>query len=671
VNSAVIETPTREELEAALARAEERARVAEARLDHLQALRAELGHVRFRLTVPEGRVVEISSASERLFGVPAERVLSGSHHVRELLRFTDDAQFDGFWYGLCEGLAPRSFEHGFTLESGEDRWILLANWPVRDASGALVALECLARDVTAARRATAALFEEKEQLLTTLESIADGVIATDAAGCVTLMNPEAERLTGWSWDEAQGLALHEVYQVVTELGHEQRQDLVQQVIESGEVVNPFGGAVLLRPDGGERLLDELAAPIRDSEDQIVGVVLVFRDQTAQRRVEEQTLRSQKLEALGVLAGGIAHDFNNILTGVMGNVSLALRQLPEGEPTAEWLGEAERALERARGLTQQLLTFARGGSPILRAMPVEELVRDSVSFALAGSDVGCQIDLDADLWPVEVDEAQISRVFQNLVLNAEEAMPDGGTIRVRVSNRTMGPGNDHSLLEGRYVRISVEDHGVGMEASLLPRIFEPYFTTKDHGSGLGLSVCYSIVNRHRGALVVESEPDLGTTFFVYLPAASEDVEEISEHHQVALPGTGRVLIMDDEAMVRDVASAMLRYLGYEPVSVSDGAAAVDLYSREAEAGRPFDVVLMDLTIPGGMGGQEAVKWLLSMDPDARCIVSSGYSDDPVMADHRAWGFRGVMHKPYRLDDLARALQAVLMDPLEPLVGGLEE
>ncbi len=664
-------TRTVEELEAALERAEERARAAEERLACLQALRAELGHVRFRLAVPEGRVAEISSASDRVFGVAAERVLERPMSVRELLRIEDETYFELFWGSICAGRVPPSIEHRFTLEGGEERWILLASQAVTDGAGALVAVECLARDVTAARRATAALHEEKEQLLTTLEAIADGVIATDASGCITLMNPEAEHLTGWFWSEAQGRPLAEVYQVRPEYEAEPAVDLVQRVLDSGEVINPQGGVVLVRPDGTERLLDELAAPIRDAEDRVVGVVLVFRDETAQRRMDEQTLRSQKLEALGVLAGGIAHDFNNILTGVMGNISLALRQLPQSDPSAERLIEAERALERARGLTQQLLTFARGGSPVMRPTPVADLVRDSVSFALAGSDVGLQIDLADDVWPVEVDDAQISRVLQNLVLNAEEAMPEGGTIRVRVSNRTMGPGNDHSLVEGRYVRISVEDHGIGMEAELLPRIFEPYFTTKDHGSGLGLSVCYSIVNRHQGALVVESEPDVGSTFFVYLPAASEDVEEPSEWIPVAISGTGRVLVMDDEAMVRDVASAMLRHLGYEPVTVSDGAAAVELYSREAEAGRPFDVVLMDLTIPGGMGGQEAVKWLLSMDPDARCIVSSGYSDDPVMSDHRAWGFSGVMRKPYRLDDLARALQAVMMEPLGPLEEVAEE
>jgi len=653
---------SRTELEAALERARLRAEAAEARLGRLLDLGDELGDVHFRYTVPDGVFTHVSAAAEALFGHPPERFYDTPLFIRQLLGPEDREQFDLLWAEVCRGRVPRSMEYRLPDAGGGDRWILQAHRTVRDGAGAIVAVEGVARDVTAARRATAALYEEKEQLLTTLESIADGVIATDAGGRVTLMNPEAERLTGWSWTDAEGRLLHEVYPVMLDGDDELRRDLVQQVVDGGRVINPEGAALLVRPDGSERLLDELAAPIRAADDQIVGVVLVFRDETVQRRAEEQTLRSQKLEALGVLAGGIAHDFNNILTGVMGNVSLALRQLPDDTPAAERLDEAERALTRAKGLTQQLLTFARGGSPVMRATPIAELVRESVSFALAGSDVGCKLDLPDDLWPVEVDEAQIGRVLQNLVLNAEEAMPAGGTIRARVTNRTMGPGNDHSLVEGRYVRISVEDHGVGIDSALLPRIFEPYFTTKEHGSGLGLSVCYSIVNRHRGAMVVESEPDDGTAFFVYLPAASEDIEEPSDILQEPVHGTGRVLVMDDEPMVRDVASAMLRHLGYEPATVADGAAAVELYSREAEAGRPFDVVLMDLTIPGGMGGQEAVQWLLSMDPDARCIVSSGYSDDPVMADHRSWGFRGVMRKPYRVEDLARALQAVLAEPL---------
>ena len=661
----MVSSPESAALEEALRRAERRAAEAEARLENLQALRAELGHVHLRYALPDGRITEISSAAERLFGIAAERVLARPHSIPELLRAGDPECFDQLWQDVCRGMVPTSTELRLSLEGGEERWILLAQRAVRDASGALVAVEGLARDITATRLATAALFEEKEQLLTTLEAIADGVIATDAAGRITLMNPEAERLVGWSWPEAEGRPLHEVYRVLTESDHQPRRDLVQLVVSGGEAVSPPGWALLVRPDGSERLVDEMAAPIRDAEDRIVGVVLVFRDETAQRRLEEQTLRSQKLEALGVLAGGIAHDFNNILTGVLGNVSLALLQLPGGSATHAHLGEAERALGRARGLTQQLLTFARGGSPVMRPTSVGELVRDSVSFALAGSDVGCKLELPDDLWAVEVDDAQISRVVQNLILNGEEAMPDGGTIRVRVTNRSMGPGNDHSLLEGRYVRISVQDHGVGIAPEQLPRIFEPYYTTKRQGSGLGLSVCYSIVDRHHGALVVESEPGAGATFFVYLPAASEELEQVVVAAHEPVSGTGRVLVMDDEAMVRDVATAMLTHLGYQPEAVADGAAAVEAYSREADAGRPYDVVLMDLTIPGGMGGQEAVKWLLSMDPDARCIVSSGYSDDPVMADHRAWGFRGVVRKPYSVDDLACALQAVLMEPLVPV------
>jgi PAS domain S-box-containing protein len=660
----LVSSPETAALEEALRRAERRAVEAEARLENLQALRAELGHVHLRYAVPGGRITEISSASERLFGIAAERVLARPHAIHELLRGGDPECFDQLWRDICLGLVPTSTELRLSLDGGEERWILLAQRGVRDDSGALLAVEGLARDITATRRATAALFAEKEQLLTTLEAIADGVIATDASGRVTLMNPEAERLTGWSWPEAEGRPLHEVYRVLAERDRQPRPDLVQLVVSGSRTVSPPGWALLVRPDGSERLLDELAAPIRDAAGEIIGVVLVFRDETAHRRVEEQTLRSQKLEALGVLAGGLAHDFNNILTGVLGNVSLAMLQLPREHEIHGRLAEAERALNRAKGLTQQLLTFARGGSPVMRPTSVAELVRESISFALAGSDVGCQLDLPDDLWPVEVDDAQISRVVQNLILNAEEAMPEGGTIRVRVTNRTMGPGNDHSLRGGRYVRISVQDHGVGIGPDQLPRIFEPYFTTKDQGSGLGLSVCYSIVNRHHGALVVESEPGAGATFFVYLPAASEDLEEPSDVLHEPLSGTGRVLVMDDEAMVRDVASAMLRHLGYQPEAVPDGAAALEAYSREADAGRPFDVVIMDLTIPGGMGGQEAVKWLLSMDPDARCIVSSGYSDDPVMADHRSWGFLGVVRKPYSVDDLARALQAVMVEPLEP-------
>ncbi len=649
---------TTEWLEAALSRAEARIVEFEGRLERLYQVLEELGDVPFAVTVPEGRFLQVGAAARHVFGVPPERFLETPRLVRELLSESDRVRFDKLWERLQRGEVASPIEYRIPDARGEEHWVRQAHRQVFDAQRRVVGLEGVSRDVTATRRATEALFEEKEQLLTTLESIADGVIATDVEGRITLMNTVAERLTGWSWEDADGRPLCEVYPVIREPDRTPRRDLVQRVVESSETVRPGCSVILVCPDGSERLLDEIAAPIVDASEQVAGVVLVFRDETAHRRLEEQTLRNQKLEALGVLAGGIAHDFNNILTGVMGNVSLALLQLSDATPARTRLEEAERALQRAQGLTQQLLTFARGGTPVLQPVSVGVLVREAVSFALAGSNVGSQLVVPDDLWPVEVDEAQIGRVLHNLVLNAEEAMPDGGTVLVRVSNRPMGPGNDHQLREGRYVRISVRDHGQGIDPQVLPRIFEPYFTTKTHGSGLGLSVCYSIVNSHQGALVVEAEPGKGSCFFVYLPAGDLFVEEVPTALPTLVGGTGRVLVVDDEEMVLSVAAAMLEHLGYEPVTVSDGVAAIERYGRDADAGKPFDAVIMDLTIPGGIGGQEAVQWLLSIDPDLRCIVSSGYSDDPIMADFRRWGFRGVMRKPYRMEELARALEAVL-------------
>ncbi len=635
-----------------------RVRQLEQRQSRLLLLLDDLDQVPLRLAVPDGRFLHVGGAAPRVLGLTAEQLTERRRRVHDLLPPADREWFDEIWAAVLAGEVPGTVEFRFLGPGGDERWILLSLRGVRDDDGTVYEVEGICRDTTAVHRATDAIFAEKEQLLTTLESIADGVIATDAQGVITLMNPEAERLTGWTWEEALGRPLVDVYQVVEEPGGPPRPSLSEAVLIDGEILPPSEPVLLMLPDGGERLVTEVASPIRGAGEQVTGMVVVFRDETVKRRMAEEAQRTQKLEAVGVLAGGIAHDFNNILTAVLGNVSLVRLRLCEDETTVPLLGEAERALERARGLTHQLLTFARGGSPVLRPTSVGDLVRESLAFSLAGSNVACHLEIPDDLWPAELDEAQVGRVLQNLALNAEEAMSDGGTLRVGVLNKVLGPGNTHGVLPGRYLRISVEDHGVGIDPELLERIFEPYFTTKPAGSGLGLSVCHSIVEQHHGAMVVESTPGLGTVFFVYLPASEGSLVEADPLGPDVLQGTGRVLVVDDESMLRDVACAMLEHLGFEAEAVADGAAAVDLFGRAITAGRPFDAVVMDLTIPGGMGGREAVQWLRSIDPDVRCIVSSGYSDDPVMADHRRWGFRGMVRKPYRVEDLARALHAAI-------------
>ena len=374
--------------------------------------------------------------------------------------------------------------------------------------------------------------------------------------------------------------------------------------------------------------------------------------TDSKRAEAERLRAQKLESLGVLAGGIAHDFNNILTAVLGNLSAARHAEPDDD-VPEILRDAEKAALSARSLTHQLLTFSRGGAPIRKVVSLEEALREAARFALRGAKARAELSIAEDLWPASADEGQIRQVVHNLVLNADQAMPAGGVVAVRADNLEIAGGEGVPLRPGRYVRVAVADTGVGLSREHLDRIFDPYFTTKQHGSGLGLTTSYAIVKKHDGHLAVESEPGRGTTFTVYLPASQERAAPPDAQAALA-PGKGRVLVMDDDEAVRRAAGRMLARLGYEVELAKDGDEALRAYAAASGLGRRFDAVIMDLTVPGAMGGKEAMRHLAALDPEARGIVSSGYSTDPVMADFRAHGFCCVLTKPYDVEDLSRAL-----------------
>jgi CheY-like chemotaxis protein len=367
----------------------------------------------------------------------------------------------------------------------------------------------------------------------------------------------------------------------------------------------------------------------------------------------ELLKGQKLESLGLLAGGIAHDFNNILTIILGNVSLARLQLNDPEKVTKRLKEAENATVRAKDLAQQLLTFARGGEPVKKIIEVAGLLNESVGFALHGSNVRGEFALANDLWPVEADEGQLSQVIQNLVLNAVQAMPEGGSVTIRAENAV-------SRLEGKkFVKISVADTGVGISEQHLQRIFDPYFTTKQQGSGLGLATCYSIIMKHGGKIRATSTQGKGSMFNVSLPASEqESVVEPNSLKAVFRGSGGRVLVMDDEEDIRKLTEAILVELGYSVESVENGAEAVDLYRKRNEEGIPFSAVILDLTIPGGVGGKETIERLLRIDPEIKAIVSSGYSTDPVMANYRDYGFSAVLVKPYRPQELSKVLQELL-------------
>jgi len=418
---------------------------------------------------------------------------------------------------------------------------------------------------------------------------------------------------------------------------------------------------IVHHDGSTVLAETIGKIHRSESGKISKLSGTVQDITERKRIEKELLRSQKLESVGLLAGGIAHDFNNILTVILGNVSLAMNQItPDGE-IFDLLKEVETASARAHTLTRQLLTFAKGGAPVKETASIKDILKESSSFVLRGSKSGCEFSIAEDLWPAEVDVGQMSQVINNIVVNANQAMPNGGIIQVAAENLLINNGQGFPLKPGRYIRISIKDQGVGIAGKHLANIFDPYFTTKQEGSGIGLAVTYSIIKKHNGHITVESRLGAGTTFHIYLPASEKAVPEKEEVRLIK--GQGRILVMDDESSLREIIGIMLVKLGYESELAKDGAEAIDMYKAAIESGKPYNAVILDLTISGGMGGAEAINKLLEIDPEVKAIVSSGYSNDPVMANFQEYGFKGMMPKPFKLVLLSKVLHEVLQGEKE--------
>jgi signal transduction histidine kinase/ActR/RegA family two-component response regulator len=367
-----------------------------------------------------------------------------------------------------------------------------------------------------------------------------------------------------------------------------------------------------------------------------------------QQARQDLLKHQKLESLGLLAGGIAHDFNNILAVMLGSISLARKQLHNPEKLEQRLKAAQVASIRAQALTQQLLTFAKGGEPIKKTMQLNDILKEASDFALHGTAVKSSYAFDSQLWLVEADEGQLSQVIHNLIINAVQAMPDGGTVKIGTENLDTG---ESGL---KMVRAYVEDSGCGVSEENLSRIFDPFFTTKKKGSGLGLATSYSIIKKHGGEITVSSSPGKGSIFSILLPASGGKVAEKLQDASTLFHGEGRVLVMDDEVALLETIKEMLEELGYRVECAANGTDAVELYRQSQEEGEPFDLVILDLTIPGEMGGKETISILRTLNPDVVAVVSSGYSKTAVLSNFRDYGFSAMIHKPYELNELSQIL-----------------
>jgi PAS domain S-box-containing protein len=534
---------------------------------------------------------------------------------------------------------------------GEILWFSDQVSPVEDDTGNIVATVTISRNITEHKKMEETLLKSEERWRSLVTSAPNIIMLVDGDGTIHFINQTVSGI-----EPKDVIGKKSLYEYIEPEYHDVVRKTTNEVFNTGKL-----GSYEIRgvgPDGTTSWYQTKVGPVKDGQ-RIVALILISSDVTEHKQVEEERQRAAKLESIGTLAGGIAHDFNNLLTGIMGNIGLAKRYMEPKGKAFERLEEAEKASIRARDLTQQLLTFARGGAPIKKLTAIAGLVKESITLALSGSNVMSDFSIPDDLWPIEIDEVQINQALSNITINAVQAMPNGGIISIRTSNLVINKKTTLPLSNGNYVEIAIADHGTGIPKEHLSRMFEPYFTTKQKGSGLGLATAYSIIKNHNGHIAVKSTISVGTTVHIYLPAVKERAPKMKEQEeQPALIGQGRVLVMDDEETIRDFLYAELTEVGYEVELTSDGAKAIERYMGAKEAGKPFDAVILDLTIPGGMGGKEAIKKLLEIDPDVKAIVSSGYATDPIMSDYKKYGFSAVVTKPYSVEQLEKTLQGLL-------------
>ncbi len=603
------------------------------------------------LVVEKGRIRHTNPKSVEITGFLSEELTS--KNFIELIHPDDRKLFANDGVRDRDGeTASEIFTCRMIAKNGHTKWLetklLITNW-----TGKFCVIYFLT-DVTERKLAEKALRESEEKYRLLLNHAPAGIYEIDLTnGRFISFNDVICEYTGYTKEEFASLNFSNLLTP---------ESLESQLLRYEKILN--GEAV---PDIAEfeiigknqrKIWILVNSRIKFENDIPVSVTVVAHDITSRKQLEQELNKAQKLESLGVLAGGIGHDFNNLLSGIMGNISLAKIEAERGEDIMESLEEALRVTSKASALTRQLLVFSKGGAPVKKAASIVEVLRESAAFTLRGSKVKCEYRIAEDLWPVKVDVGQFSQVIHNLVINAIQAMPRGGQIKLTAGNVTIEKMFDLPLNPGRYVIITIQDQGEGIASENLSKVFDPYFTTKAKGSGLGLTMTYTTIKRHDGHITVASEVGRGTAFQIFLPATEEVPEESSDSAARAVKGEGKILVMDDEEILRKVAERMLLKLGYEVQCVRDGAEAIELYQEAKKTGRSFDAVIMDLTIPGGMGGKETISQLLKVDSQARCVVSSGYSNDPIMSNYKRFGFKGVVSKPYQIEELSWVLHDLL-------------
>ncbi len=508
------------------------------------------------------------------------------------------------------------------------------------------------------KQAETALYQSEAKFRELVESSSDLIWEVDKTGTYTYVSPQLETILGYTPEDVIGKT---PFDLMDENEAQRISAISPLLIKTRKPILNMESVTSFK--GGKRqvILETSGTPFFDENGEAAGYRGISRDITLRKQTEEELQKLQKLKSVGTLAGGIAHDFNNILTGLFGNIELAKLNIPIDHKSHTYIENAHQALKRATHLTNQLLTFAKGGDPILEAVNLQKLVKISVAFNLSGSNIKTNFNLPGDLWQIKADKGQIDQVIANLTINAKHAMLDGGKLYIAAENVLQpqsladdAPQKAHKA----YVKLTFQDEGIGISKKHIKRIFDPYFSTKQTGSGLGLATLHSIITRHKGSIKVDSEQNVGTTFTIFLPADKSPTEPSPPGHQKNSTEpearTTHILVMDDEKMVRDISTEMLQSCGHSVETAVDGKETLQKYTNAAKKDTPFDIVIMDLTIPGGMGGKETISKLLAFDPEAKVIVSSGYSTDPIMANYREYGFSGRVTKPFQIKDLEEAI-----------------
>ncbi|MHB8057836.1 MAG: PAS domain S-box protein [Desulfuromonadaceae bacterium] len=591
--------------------------------------------------------------ASRYIGLPKERIIGqqDSDFIPDL------SQVDKYVESDCQAMesgCPVLLKPWITLANGHKTLVEVLKTPFYDTDGHVAGVIGVARDITEHHLALEAITREKETARRYLDITGVMMCALNRAGEIILINKKGSRILGYHDDELLGQNWFDV--CLPEQVREKVKKLFAAQLASDITPFEFHENEIINRNGEERLISFHNTLLHD-EYGVSGILFSGEDITEQRMMQAELLKNQKLESLSVLAGGIAHDFNNILTGIMGNISFARMSLATPDKALRLLENAEKASLRAASLASQLLTFAKGGKPIKKRVSIGAILEESLSLSLRGANVKGLLEIPEPLHAVEADEGQLSQVFNNLIINALQAMHGGGTLTIRGENITIGDQNKALLPPGDYVKLTFTDQGCGIPEEDQKKIFDPYFTTKSEGSGLGLASTHSIISKHDGRIDVHSVVGKGTTFTIYLHslgAAYADKHIIRDSLATAGQATGAILVLDDEELVRDLAREVLEYLGYQVKTCVSGEEAVTLYRTAKASGVPFFAAIMDLTIPGGMGGREAAQQILEYDPSARLIVSSGYSNDPVVAEYGSYGFSAAITKPYKVNSIAEVL-----------------